>query len=64
MLTFGVNHKDLVVGENDAAREYPIPEMGIYSMNETMYLLATTFNNQILMVDTKRQQSNSIQINN
>ena len=33
MLTFGVNHKDFNVGENDAARVYPIPEMGIHSID-------------------------------
>ena len=32
VLTFGVNHQDLVVGENDAARVYPIPEMRIHSI--------------------------------
>ena len=32
VLTFGVNHQDLVVGENDAARVYPIPEIRIHSI--------------------------------
>ena len=32
VLTFGVNHQDLVVGENDAARVYLIPEKRIYSI--------------------------------
>ena len=32
VLTFGVNHQDLVVGENDAARVYTIPEIRIHSI--------------------------------
>ena len=32
VLTFGVNHQDLVVGENNAARVYPIPEKRIHSI--------------------------------
>ena len=31
VLTFGVNHKDFVVGENDAARVYAIPDKYYYS---------------------------------
>jgi len=32
VLTFGVNHQDLVVKENDAARVYPILEIRIHSI--------------------------------
>ena len=32
VLTFVVNHQDLVVGENDAGRVYPIPEIRIHSI--------------------------------
>ena len=32
VLTFGVYHQDLVVGENDAARVYAILEIIIYSI--------------------------------
>ena len=32
VLTFGVNHQDLVVGENDAARVYAFPEIRIHTV--------------------------------
>ena len=39
VLTFGVNHQDLVVGENDAARVNPNPEIRIHSIDNSPYII-------------------------
>ena len=39
VLTFGVNDQDLVVGENDAARVYAIPEIRTYPIYNSQNIL-------------------------
>ena len=39
VLTFFVNHQDLVVGKNDATRVYQIPEIKIHSIYFNLHII-------------------------